>query len=146
NTPQILMTSGIGPKEHLEKLKIKLVKDLSVGKNLQDHVFIPYLLSFAKSYPMQRSTRDITNMMFKYSVHRKGDLAGIGVTDLMGLFSTVKDPKYPDIQYHIFYAYQNEPILTTVLNLFGYNDEIVESILAVNRYSEVVLFAVTLLN
>lgn len=37
NTPQLLMLSGIGPREELEPLGIKLLVDLpGVGKNLQD--------------------------------------------------------------------------------------------------------------
>jgi choline dehydrogenase len=39
-SPQILLQSGIGPKEDLEKLNIPVVSDLPVGKNLQNHVSV----------------------------------------------------------------------------------------------------------
>lgn len=38
NTPQLLMLSGIGPKDHLDDLGIPVLQDLRVGYNLQDHV------------------------------------------------------------------------------------------------------------
>lgn len=38
NSPQILMLSGIGPKEHLSDVGIEVIEDLPVGLNLQDHV------------------------------------------------------------------------------------------------------------
>ena len=41
-SPQLLMVSGIGPKKHLEKLRIKVLADLPVGENLQDHVVAAY--------------------------------------------------------------------------------------------------------
>ncbi|KAJ6627315.1 Glucose dehydrogenase [FAD, quinone] [Pseudolycoriella hygida] len=145
NTPQILMTSGIGPKNHLEKFKIVLVKDLPVGQLLEDHVLIPYFFSFSKSRPLVRSIKESAKMMFQYSLNRTGDLSNIGATDLMAFISTVNDSKYPDIQYHIIYFYKDEPMLQTVLNLFGYKEEIVESIVASNRFSETVMFFVTLL-
>jgi choline dehydrogenase len=45
NSPQLLMLSGIGPREHLKGLGIPVVKDLpGVGENLRDHpaVFLLY--------------------------------------------------------------------------------------------------------
>lgn len=37
---QLLMLSGVGPKEDLERLQIPVVADLPVGRNLQDHVIL----------------------------------------------------------------------------------------------------------
>lgn len=40
NTPQLLMLSGVGPKEHLESLGIPVVVDLpGVGSGLRNHVY-----------------------------------------------------------------------------------------------------------
>lgn len=39
NTAQLLMLSGIGPKDHLRSLGIPLISNLPVGQNLQDHIY-----------------------------------------------------------------------------------------------------------
>lgn len=40
NTPQILMLSGIGPREELEQHQIPMIQELpQLGRNLQDHCF-----------------------------------------------------------------------------------------------------------
>ncbi|KAJ8964198.1 hypothetical protein NQ314_005067, partial [Rhamnusium bicolor] len=43
NSPQLLMLSGIGPREHLEELGIPLLQDSPVGQNLHDHLTFPGL-------------------------------------------------------------------------------------------------------
>ncbi|XP_011550127.3 glucose dehydrogenase [FAD, quinone] [Plutella xylostella] len=40
NTPKLLMQSGIGPKEYLDYLNIRIVRDLPVGANFHDHVSV----------------------------------------------------------------------------------------------------------
>ncbi|EDW51050.1 GM12028 [Drosophila sechellia] len=37
NTPQLMMLSGLGPRKHLEKHGIRVLQDLPVGENMQDH-------------------------------------------------------------------------------------------------------------
>lgn len=43
-TPQLLMLSGIGEKEHLKEHGIPCLRDLPVGQNMQDHPFVPSAL------------------------------------------------------------------------------------------------------
>jgi choline dehydrogenase len=55
NTPQLLMLSGIGPKEHLEdpKIGIKCLVDLpGVGSNLQDRYEVGIVSEMKRSYSM----------------------------------------------------------------------------------------------
>ncbi|KAH9503663.1 hypothetical protein Btru_067115 [Bulinus truncatus] len=48
-SPQILMLSGVGPKDHLNELGIPVVSDLPVGANLQDHLFYEYSIGVNKT-------------------------------------------------------------------------------------------------
>ncbi|XP_067124762.1 glucose dehydrogenase [FAD, quinone]-like [Centruroides vittatus] len=50
NSPKLLMLSGIGPKEELQKLQIPLVADLPVGQNLHDHASTRSLQFLIDSY------------------------------------------------------------------------------------------------
>ncbi|XP_053993692.1 neither inactivation nor afterpotential protein G-like [Hylaeus volcanicus] len=46
NTPQLLLLSGIGPAEELEKFQIRVLSDLpEVGKNFFDHLLLPVFVN-----------------------------------------------------------------------------------------------------
>ncbi|SQC37956.1 Choline dehydrogenase [Rothia kristinae] len=41
-SPEILLRSGIGPREHLEEIGVPVLADLpGVGANLHDHLLVP---------------------------------------------------------------------------------------------------------
>lgn len=51
-TPHLLMLSGIGPKEQLQKANIKVVMDLpGVGQNLQDHNYVNVSVTSTGKFP-----------------------------------------------------------------------------------------------
>ncbi|ERL95924.1 hypothetical protein D910_00605, partial [Dendroctonus ponderosae] len=55
NSPQLLMLSGIGPKEELDKYNIDTIVDLPVGKNLMDHVYYEGLF-YRSNYTFYNNT------------------------------------------------------------------------------------------
>lgn len=85
-SPHILMLSGIGPKEDLEKLNIKTVKNLMVGHNLQHHV--ASMLTFKLNVTNNRflSHESLAN----YIKTRKGPLSTTGCLQTSGFFRSNK--------------------------------------------------------
>ncbi|CAL7944270.1 unnamed protein product [Xylocopa violacea] len=84
-TPQILMLSGIGPKEHLDELGIPILADLQVGKNLQDHMLC---MGYYIAHVNESAKQD----------DKAGNLKAIAVD--LAAFLNLADPssKYPDTQ------------------------------------------------
>lgn len=62
-SPQILMLSGIGPKEHLNSIRIPLIQDLPVGQDLREHVIIPliYSCNVSTTDSLEKSVVDLLN-------------------------------------------------------------------------------------
>ncbi|XP_043491508.1 glucose dehydrogenase [FAD, quinone]-like [Polistes fuscatus] len=103
NSPQLLMLSGIGPREHLEELGISVISDLRVGDNLQDHVGLGGL-SFTVNQPVTLKRERLENLpiLLNYVMNNKGPLTNPGIEALAFINSKYADPSgaYPDIQLH----------------------------------------------
>ncbi|XP_011861335.1 PREDICTED: glucose dehydrogenase [FAD, quinone]-like [Vollenhovia emeryi] len=131
-SPQILMLSGIGPKEHLREMGIPSVIDLPVGKNLQDHVsWYGLYLTFKNRSATPPSPTHGLDVTYDYLLNNRGPLATSISHDLMG-FINVHDPsaKYPDIQIiHSHIPQWHIPLVIEYVNGFNVDTEIGQKII-----------------
>lgn len=79
NSPQILLLSGIGPREELQRVGIRQVHNLpGVGKNLHNHV--AYFINFYINDTDTRALNWATAM--EYLLFRDGLMSGTGVSSV----------------------------------------------------------------
>ncbi|XP_049783678.1 neither inactivation nor afterpotential protein G-like isoform X2 [Schistocerca cancellata] len=79
NTPQILLRSGIGPRQHLDSLGIPVVSDLPVGMNLHDHMNMPLYVSIDAPYSVTIDKIKSVQQIWDYFFHGKGLFATTAV-------------------------------------------------------------------
>ncbi|KAK2723654.1 hypothetical protein QYM36_002112, partial [Artemia franciscana] len=99
---KLLMLSGIGPKKHLQDLKIDIVKDLQVGHNLQDHIGNGITLlhkdnAVAPPHPLNFMAH------LDFLFNGKGPYTSNNVEGMSFTASKYSEnPNWPDIQIHFF--------------------------------------------
>ncbi|KAH1001172.1 hypothetical protein HUJ04_013419 [Dendroctonus ponderosae] len=103
NTPQILLLSGIGPKEELEKVGIAQVHNLpGVGRNLQNHV------AFYMGYKLENrpATSDLDwATALDYILYQNGPMSSTGLSQVTArINSPYADPSGTDPDLQIFFA------------------------------------------
>lgn len=99
-SPQVLMLSGIGPRQHLNDLKIPLIADLPVGQNYQDHpCYVGLVFTDRKNrLPDEIKAESMQLIKDTYALYQKG-IGTMGLTKLMAFVNTKNDgTAYPDIQ------------------------------------------------
>eukprot|EP00105_Crassostrea_gigas_P017147 XP_011434809.1 PREDICTED: uncharacterized protein LOC105333502 isoform X2 [Crassostrea gigas] len=104
NSPQLLMLSGIGPKEHLSSMKIPLVADLPVGNNLEDHLMIMMVFMDNSSAAFNPSTWSF----LQYQLFRSGPFSKVHLEGDAFLQDDARAPPY--LQF-TFYSIQVPPFM-----------------------------------
>jgi choline dehydrogenase-like flavoprotein len=101
-TPQILLLSGIGPAEQLQASGIGTVHNLpGVGRNLQDHLACPVLMTTTDATSYGISARALPRGIWavaQYLLSRSGPFAS-NVFESVGFLKTAPGLDRPDVQF-----------------------------------------------
>ncbi|KAH0535514.1 glucose dehydrogenase [FAD, quinone]-like isoform X1 [Cotesia glomerata] len=97
-TPKLLMLSGVGPKEDLEKLKIKVISNLPVGKNLVDHILTGIdLVVLEKKLSVSVPELLKPTSSLNYFFNKQGPWTSAGI-EVVG---TLAEKNKPDLQFMV---------------------------------------------
>ena len=104
NSPQLLMLSGIGPGEHLAEHGIPVVQNLSVGHNLQDHVFVGGItFSLNEEVSLVESRLYDIRHVLEYTICGAGPFTALGGVEGLAFINTKyanASDDFPDMQLH----------------------------------------------
>jgi choline dehydrogenase len=123
-SPQLLMLSGIGPKDLLAKYRIEVKKELpGVGQNLQDHLFFP-VSSLCKQpisnnywIPWYRQLQGLA----QYALSKKGPLT-IGPLEACAFAKSDSSQPKPDLQFQFTPTHAGNDYTTDVFDLNTFPD------------------------
>ncbi len=97
NSPQLLMLSGIGPRQYLESFGIDVIQDLpGVGQNLQDHIRV--FVSHYSTQPVSLASVTEQAEIDKYEQERKGVLTS-NAGEAGGFVKLNSESPAPDLQF-----------------------------------------------
>ncbi|KAK0052908.1 glucose dehydrogenase [FAD quinone] [Biomphalaria pfeifferi] len=121
-SPQILLLSGVGPRKHLESLKIPVVADLPVGENLQDHLWFD--IGVKVKEPITATLEESSSWWsyLRYYFFGSGFLGSPFQLEVLAFKSTTKEfqeKDWPDLQIHFFSI-----LPPTTADGYGYSDEV----------------------
>ncbi|XP_028163514.1 glucose dehydrogenase [FAD, quinone]-like [Ostrinia furnacalis] len=126
NSPQLLILSGIGPKDHLEDLGINVVSDLPVGENLQDHKLVTlYHVTGPAPITLPVNPHEYPNK------------------DIIGFVALEKNQSYPDYQSHILIG-GSDILLSVCVIAFSFDADICQKFYDKSKNREVMITALTI--
>ncbi|XP_076101365.1 glucose dehydrogenase [FAD, quinone]-like isoform X2 [Mytilus galloprovincialis] len=139
NSPQLLMLSGIGPKQHLQQFKIPVLADLPVGSNLQDHMFVGVPIYANVSYGIDIDKATSIKTLLQYFLFGKGYLTSSALEATLYTHSSKGDKSfYPDIQLH-FLSINFDPVMAKKFNPNNMDEESIENMINANIVASMVI-------
>lgn len=141
NSPQLLMLSGIGPRDHLEELGIPVVYDSpGVGQNLQDHIGAGGL-SFLVEAPVTvvQPRVFIAKSFTQWAMLGIGPLTMLGGLDGLGFINTKfanKSEDFPDVEIHFIPSCPSSDGGESVRKNMGLTDELFMKVFVPHLYED----------
>jgi choline dehydrogenase len=106
NSPQLLMLSGVGAGDELRAHGIQVVHELpGVGRNLQDHLFLPVAYECTRPITMEKAER--FGNVINYLVFHKGPLSS-NIAEAGAFLRLDPAREAPDLQFHFGAVYYLE--------------------------------------
>ncbi|XP_068632544.1 ecdysone oxidase-like [Battus philenor] len=137
NSPQLLMLSGIGPKDHLNDVGIEtLVDSVNVGKNFQDHAIVPILIT---------ENNNITSIFEMFENFRNLDKFPTPI--LIAHAAVNKSQNYPDYQATILPLHRGSLLPLVMCNkVFEWNDDVCLEMTKASLQKETLFALITFLH
>ena len=102
DTPKLLMLSGIGPRDELDRHGIRVIRELPVGRNLQDHVTMDGLV-IALNFTSTAKSKNYLKVedILRYERSKGGPLSATGPLSCGVFLQTIfqRGADVPDVQY-----------------------------------------------
>lgn len=139
-SPQLLMLSGVGPKNHLKKFNICVKTDIPVGHNLVDHASIYIFFRF--NARAQNPFQDLYNT-YEYALHGDGALNSRGATNVNGFINLNDENGVPQFQFQAMYYRMNTSSLKGFMDKQNYKNSIKRALLCENEKYDIAAVVVS---
>lgn len=125
NTPQLLMLSGIGPRQHLQEHHIPCIQDLSVGQNLRDHMaYFPLYFSTNLSAISETPLENIQNYLNGFGLLTVATITAIGFAQFR-----LVPYRTPRIEYLLMFGVAGVELRSFMVEKMGIREEIYDSLI-----------------
>lgn len=147
NTAKLLMISGIGKRNDLQKYGIPVISEVPTGKHFKAQIALPVFVAINHDFDIPDKKLQTARDMYEFMLHNRGTFTSININDLLGYISAKNQTfNYPDIQMYHSYFRPNSSSLQDELALQNYDFDIIKSVYRYNKHRGILLFKPTLLH